>query len=82
MQRPMAVIVIYRMKNPLKKLEFSQFLLRFQALLLLCLRNIYLSKNLKKIFTNIVRFIKVTVIRDADKVNQDKIAVHLFCIYS
>ena len=28
------------------------------------------------------RFIKVTVIRDADKANQYKIAVHLFCIYS
>ena len=55
MQRPMAVIVNSGMKHPPKKLEFSQFLPRFQALSLLFLRNIYLSINLITVFRNIVR---------------------------
>ena len=55
MQRSMAVIVTSGMKNPPKKLEFLQFLPRFQALLLLFLRNSYLSKNLITIFRNSVR---------------------------
>ena len=55
MQRSMAVIVTSGMKNPPKKLEFLQFLARFQALSLLFLRNSYLSKKLIAIFRNIVR---------------------------
>ena len=54
-QRSMAVIVTSGMKNPPKKLEFLQFLPRFQDLSLLFLRNSYLSKNLITIFRNIVR---------------------------
>ena len=76
MQRSIAVTVTSGMKNPPKKLEFLQFLPRFQALSLLFLRNSYLSK---KCFS---RFIEVTVIRDKDRANQDKIAAHLFCVYS
>ena len=45
MQRSTAVIVTSGMKNPPKKLEFLQFLPRFQDLLLLFLRNSYLSKK-------------------------------------
>ena len=51
----MAVIFTSGMKNPPKKLEFLQFLPRFQALSLLFLRNSYLSKNLITIFRNTVR---------------------------
>ena len=54
-QRSMASIVTSGMKNPPKKLEFSLFLIRFQALPLLFLRNSYLSKHLLTIFGNIVR---------------------------
>ena len=54
-QRSVAIIVTSWMKNLLKKLEFLQFLPRFQALPLLCLRNSYLSKTLVTIFGNIVR---------------------------
>ena len=54
-QRSMAIIVTSGMKNPPKKLQFSQFLPRFQALPLLFLRNSYLSKHLLTIFGNIVR---------------------------
>ena len=86
-QRSMAVIVTSGMKNPLKKLEFLQFLPRFQVLSLLFLRNSYLPKILITLIqkycptTYFSKFIAVTVIRDADKANQDKIAVHLFCVY-
>ena len=38
-ERSMAIIVTSGMTNPPKKLEFSQFLPRFQALPLLFLRN-------------------------------------------
>ena len=66
-QRSMAVIVTSGMKNSAKKLEFLQFLSRFQALSLLFLRNSYLSKNLITRFRNcpttcFSRFIEVTVI--------------------
>ena len=54
MQRSMVITVTSGMKNPPKKLEFSQFLPRFQAVPLFFLRNSYLSKNLI-IFRNIVR---------------------------
>ena len=53
-QRSMAIIVTSGMKNPPKKLEFSQFLPRFQALPLLFLRNSYLSKHLITIFGKIL----------------------------
>ena len=53
-QRSMAITVTSGMKNPPKKLEFPQFLPRFQAVLLLFLRNSYLSKHLITIFGNIV----------------------------
>ena len=51
------------------------------------LRNSYLSKHLITILGNncptcFSCFIEVKVIRDADKANQDKIAAHLFCVYS
>ena len=39
MERSVVVIVTSGMKNPRKKLEFLQFLPRFQALSLLFLRN-------------------------------------------
>ena len=54
-QRSVVIIVTSGMKNPPKKLEFSQFLPRFQALPLLFLRNSYFSKHLLTIFGNIVR---------------------------
>ena len=54
-QRSMVVIVTSGMKNPPKKLEFLQFLPRFQVLSLLFLRNSYLPKNLITIFRNNVR---------------------------
>ena len=54
-QRSMAVIVTSGMKNPSKKLEFLQFLPRFQVLSLLFLRNSYLPKILITIFKNTVR---------------------------
>ena len=54
-QRSMAVIVTSGMKNPSKKLEFLQFLPRFQVLSLLLLRNSYLRKILITIFKNTVR---------------------------
>ena len=50
----MAVIVTSGMKNPPEKLEFLQFLPRFQALSLLFLRISYLLKNLITIFRNTV----------------------------
>ena len=87
-QRSMVIIVTSGMKNPPKKLVFLQFLPRFQALPLLFLRNSYLWKHLVTIFGNIARqrvsadLPTVMVIRDADNSNQDKIAAHLFCIYS
>ena len=81
MQRSVAIIVTSRMKKPPKKIEFSQFLPRFQALPLETFDN-----NIQKYCptTCFSRLIKVTVIRDADKANQHKIAVHvhLFCVYS
>ena len=51
----MAIIVTSGMKNPPKKLEFSQFLPRFQTLPLLFLRYSYLSKPLITTFGNIAR---------------------------
>ena len=79
----MAIIVTSMMKNPQKKLKFSQFLPRFQALPLLFLRNSYSSKFQKYCLTTCFsRYIDVTVIGDVDKANQDKIAAHLFCVYS
>ena len=81
MQRSMAIIVTSGpssgMKNPPKKLKFSQFLPGFQALPLLFLRNSYLSKtfdnNIWKYCptTCFSRFIEIKVIRDADRANQD-----------
>ena len=87
MQRSMAIIVTSGMKNHRKKLKCLQFLPRFQDLPLLFLRNSYLSKNLITIFGNILRQLVSAdlsrlVIRDLDKANQDKIAVHLFSVYS
>ena len=55
MQRSKAIIVTSEMKIPPKKIEFSQFFPRFQALPLLFLRNSYLSTNLITIFGNIIR---------------------------
>ena len=74
-QRSMVVTVTSGMKNPPEKLEFLQFLPRFQASTLLFLRNSYLLKNLIIIFRNTVdivfqQIIKVTVIKAADKANQ------------
>ena len=78
------IIVTSGMKDPPKKLEFLQFLSRFQASPLLFIRNSYLSKNLITIFGNTIRhfsrFIEVTEIRDADKANQDKKVARLFCL--
>ena len=82
-QRSMAVIVTSGMKNPPKKLEFLQFLPRFQVLSVLFLRNSYLPKILITLFKNNVRqriSANLSRLRDADKANQDKIAVHLFCV--
>ena len=80
----MAIVVTSRMENPPKNVESLQFVPRFQALPLLFLRNNYLTKNLISILGNISDslFIEVTVIWDADKTNQDKIAAHLCCVYS
>ena len=55
MQRSVAVIVTSGMKIPTKKLKLLQFLLRFQALSLLFLRNSSLSKNLITTFGSTVR---------------------------
>ena len=62
-----------------KSLKFCSFLPRFQALPLETF-----DHNVRKYSptTYFSTLIEVTVIRDADKANQDKIAVHLFCIYS
>ena len=54
LSRFMTIIVTSGKKNPPKKLVFSQFLPRFQALPLLFLRNSYLLTNLITIFGNIV----------------------------
>ena len=83
MQRSVAVTVTSVMKNPPKKLNFLQFSPRFQALSLLFLRNSYLLKrdnNIQKYCptTCFSRFIEVTVIRDADKANQDKIVKYKY----
>ena len=79
MQRSVSIIVTSGMKKPPKKLKFLQFLPRFQALPLETFDN-----NIRKYSPTMcfIRLIEVTVIRDADKANQDKIAVHLFCVYS
>ena len=55
MHRSMVITVTSGMKNPPKKLEFLQFLPRFQVVPLFFLRNSYLSKNLITVFRNIVR---------------------------
>ena len=55
MQRSLAVSVTSGMKNPPKKLEFLQFLPRFQALSLLFLRNSYLSKKFDNNIQSLVR---------------------------
>ena len=62
-----------------KKLKFLQFLPTFQALPRETFEN-----NIRKYSptTCFSRLIEVMVIRNADKTNQDKIAVHLFCVYS
>ena len=74
----MTIIVTFGMKNPLKKLEISQFLPRCQVLALSFLRNSYLSKNLITISGNVLSRLEI---RDSDKANLDEIAAHLFCVY-
>ena len=78
-QKSVAIIVTSGMKKPPKKLEFSQFLPRNWALPLETLDN-----NIRKYSPTICFswLIEVTVIKDADKANQDKITVHLFWVYS
>ena len=70
-------------KNPPKKLEFLQFLPRFQVLSLLSLFEKF-DNNIQKYCPTACfsRFIEFTVIRDKSRANQDKIAAHLFCVYS
>ena len=77
MQRSVAITVTYGMKKPPKKLKFSQFLPRFQALPLETFDNNIRKYSPTACFS---RLIEITIIRDADKANQDKIEVHWFCI--
>ena len=56
LQRSVTTVVTSRMKNPTKKLEVSQFLPKFQALVLLFLRNRKLDNKFGNIFS---RFIEV-----------------------
>ena len=78
-QGSVAIIVTSRMKKNSEKAKFSQFLPRFQALPLETFDNNIQKYSLTTCFSQLI---KLTVIRDADKANQDKIAVHLFCVYS
>ena len=50
-----SIIVTSGMKNPTKKLEFSQVLPRFQSLAVLYLRNRELDNNIRKCFQPIYR---------------------------
>ena len=83
MQRSMSITITLGMKNPPKKLEFSQFLPRFQALPLLFLRNRYLSKHFitlqySEILSDNVfqSFHRGYGNKGCGKANQDKIAAH------